>query len=173
MSAGIDFSTLLASDAYMPSQYADAHRHSEFLGEMKLWVAVFEEAVKQYRRSQDRNLRIWHYLGKGSRPQRLAEVEAWFADEGNYPGSFRWLCDVLDLNADATLKRIFEPKKGVCRYEHEDLLVQGRDGKWRCPQCHRSANRWHMKRVRLIETGGITGDYRGEARRRREHGAPS
>ena len=76
-------------DMLVPAQWA--HRHqAPASGEKSLWLAVLTEAVCLATRRLTTQVTARH----------RDEAKEWIAADGTAIGSFRWVCDVLDLDAD-------------------------------------------------------------------------
>jgi len=102
---------LYAQDPTDFSRYLGAYGSNEWMPEKSLWLAVLEDA---YQCVQPRRRMIGRNLTQGSRRAREAaserdEAEAWIVSEADYIGSFRFVCDVLQLDADWTRHLIIAP----------------------------------------------------------------
>ena len=93
-------------------RYHGAYGSAQRMPEKSLWLAVLEDA---YHCVQPRRRVIGRGLRQGSRRAREAvderdEAEAWIVSEAEYIGSFRFVCDVLELDVDWTRHLIISPR---------------------------------------------------------------
>ncbi len=101
--------TLLIGDvpatfAVMPSQWADALRSAPDAPERMLWLCVLEDAIRCVQGCEVGATSF----GYGSRRVKAAEAHTWLDSQATYPGSFRWICDTLDIEPDYLRQRIAE-----------------------------------------------------------------
>src|SRR6266403_3462706 len=86
----------------MPAQYADlVRRHHTLEGEMKLLMAVLEDAIRCYLRNVDAQ--------DGERRREFIEVRSWFESTVAGPAgifSFENLCEALGIEPHHLLARI-------------------------------------------------------------------
>lgn len=69
----------------------------------ELWVAVLGDALMLSRYKP----RGWEQReGRNTATERRMAY-AWLTDDGDDVGSFRWVCGMLDLDADAVQERVF------------------------------------------------------------------
>ncbi len=62
--------------------------------ESRLWFAVLEQAVDDYRKGKYRE-----------------ELNLFFFGEGGNNGWFKWICDALDVDSEAVVKELRRPTK--------------------------------------------------------------
>lgn len=89
-----------------PSQYADSRgRDDPYRAERQLWLAVFEDALKDARNlcSCPKHTRL-----------RLNALE-WVADTSGVILSFDWYCDALGFDAGAFRARLLNPAPSLPR----------------------------------------------------------
>ena len=83
-------------------------------GELALWGAVLLQAIEDYRRKgagyevavNGIKLRGWYYDREIGCDKRRAE--AWFRSKSEDLGSYRWICDLLQLDPERVWARIRE-----------------------------------------------------------------
>jgi hypothetical protein len=93
---------ILANDTILPSQFY-AKPSGPYAPERMLWISVLEDAIRciqvcppQFRGScyDDRNT-----LGIGNRKRKYGlDAATWLDSDEMYPGSYLWLCEVLDVD---------------------------------------------------------------------------
>lgn len=94
------------------SRYLGAYGSDRWVPEKSLWLAVLEDA---YHCVQPRRGMMGRELRQGSRRAResvdeRAEAEAWIVSDAEYLGSFRFVCDVLELDVGWTRHLIISPR---------------------------------------------------------------
>ena len=103
-----DFPAPIRDEGIMPSQWADVHRSiGGFTSERRLWATAFELAIEDWRRSEHAvRLSGLNSVAVGRTARVRAELEVWFASDETCPRSFRWYCDVLNLDCGALRARL-------------------------------------------------------------------
>ena len=94
-----------ATFAVMPSQWADALRSEAYAPERMLWLCVLEETIRCL---QGAPTAKGGYVPTSRRARLRAEAQAWLDSEEVYLGSFRWICEMLDIAPDYLRQRIAE-----------------------------------------------------------------
>ena len=88
------------SDALMPSQFYGNRK--DFPPEKRLCLAVLEDALRVLVKG------IKVYNGN-SQSRMVQDARDWIAaDRGDYPFSFTWVCQMLDLDADRLRHQILD-----------------------------------------------------------------
>jgi len=90
-----------------------------------LWFCVLEETI--------RCLKGGPTATASSRARLRAEAITWLDSEETYPGSFRWICDTLDIEPDYLRQRIAEGitlrrRSPACGNAHPTVARARRNG---------------------------------------------
>jgi len=98
----------------VPSQFADERRKADpFFAERRLWLAVFQDAIDRWTMVRTPAALVAAWDGSlvpnepGRRIRERAELLDWLTDDSEAILSFRWYCDVLNLDASATRAALF------------------------------------------------------------------
>jgi hypothetical protein len=89
------FDAMLASDAIMPSQFYPGR---EFPPEKRLILAVLEDALRIVVREK--------FSGNLSRQRTMDDACDWIAARGTWLMSFDWVCEALEIDAEALREKI-------------------------------------------------------------------
>lgn len=74
----------------------------------RLWASVLDRAIRDYY-SYTRGDSIFYHPGEQQAAKR--EVEHWFRVTDNEPGSFYWVCDMLNIEPDSVIHALDCPIK--------------------------------------------------------------
>ena len=108
----IDYSTV----AFVPQQLLPPPSHKPWEGERRLMLAILEEAIQSYRRTEGR--RAWR-----SREDR--EPERWlFTDDPTWTFSFVNICSTLGLDPRA-IRGALSQHQPTCRSPYAKRIARG------------------------------------------------
>ncbi|MDL1957012.1 MAG: hypothetical protein LWW95_08230 [Candidatus Desulfofervidus auxilii] len=62
---------------------------------LRLWAAVLKRAVDDYKEALT-----------GNKKMTLLSLKRWFYNKNNNVGTFRWICDLLNINPEWFLKKL-------------------------------------------------------------------
>ena len=98
----LDIDSLFADDGLLPAQFRAAAGHAR--PEHALWQAVLAQAVEDLHGGP-----LLNRKKARQRAQTMAEARTWIADRSwTGVGSFRWVCEVLGLDAVAVRAALVE-----------------------------------------------------------------
>jgi len=79
----------------------------KYTPEERLWSACLYEAVQTYL-----------CVSSGASPREIAETRSWFAEtyagEVSPPGSYEWICSVLEINPAQFRRRLVQIEQRAC-----------------------------------------------------------
>jgi hypothetical protein len=98
----------LANENLMPSQWIEMHASRQIGGEMRLWWACLEQAVREYQTLWRTPLENAYRREWRERTRR--ELDDWIESNAGHLGSFRFVCDALGVDADELRGRLAQIK---------------------------------------------------------------
>lgn len=93
--------------------------HAEALSCRRLWASVVRTAADDLFSGWGKHdTKKRYYMGS------MASAEAWFKSDVSDVGSFLWICDILDLSAEAIRKSLLSGNYEHSRGKYASLIKQ-------------------------------------------------